>query len=186
MNFISRRTRSVQRPASLALLAVMAATLLGAGNAVAAEGDPMPMVLQNVSLSDISTNYGGICNGGFTTVMKSAAGPNNAVNYLNAAQRCGLKVIMSFPATVNHELGRVCFQRGRDLLGLARTQQGCRHLLPQRHQFAAHHLEIDGSGEADRLGEPTERGPAAGSGLVEWAQNPSSTSPGSSVLSLFV
>ncbi len=39
--------------------------------------------------------------------MKSAAGPNNAVNYLNAAQRCGLKVIMSFPETVNHSLGRV-------------------------------------------------------------------------------
>ena len=107
MNFISRRTRSVQRPASLALLAVMAATLLGAGTAVAAEGDPMPMVLQNVSLSDISTNHGGICNGGFNIVMKSASGPNNAVNYLNAAQRCGLKVIMSFPQTVNHELGRV-------------------------------------------------------------------------------
>ena len=107
MNLISRRTRSVQRPASLALLAVMAATLLGAGSVVAAEGDPMPMVLQNVSLSDVSTNYGGICNGGFNIVMKSASGPNNAVNYLNAAQRCGLKVIMSFPATVNHELGRV-------------------------------------------------------------------------------
>ena len=35
MNLISRRTRSVQRPTGLALLAVMAATLLGAGNAVA-------------------------------------------------------------------------------------------------------------------------------------------------------
>src|SRR5882757_3343853 len=77
MNFISRPTRSVQRPASLALLAVMAATLLGAGTAVAAVNDPIPMVLQNVSLSDISANYGGICNGGFTTVMKSASGPNN-------------------------------------------------------------------------------------------------------------
>ena len=65
------------------------------------------MVLQNVSLEDIVANKGGICNGGFTHVMKSAAGPNNAVNYLNAAQRCGLKVIMSFPETVNHSLGRV-------------------------------------------------------------------------------
>src|SRR4029078_4599940 len=80
MDPISRRTRSVQRPASLAMLAVLAATLLGAGTAVASVGDPMPMVLQNISLSDISTNYGGICNGGFTTVMKSASGPNNAVN----------------------------------------------------------------------------------------------------------
>ena len=100
MNFISRRTRSVQRPAGLALLAVMAATLLGAGNAVAYGTDQTPMVLQNVSLDDIVANKNGICNGGFTHVMKSAAGPTNAVNYLNAAQRCGLKVIMSFPETV--------------------------------------------------------------------------------------
>ena len=107
MNFISRRTFSVQRPAGLALLAVMAATLLGAGNAVAYGTDQTPMVLQNVSLEDIVANKNGICNGGFTHVMKSAAGPNNAVNYLNAAQRCGLKVIMSFPETVNHSLGRV-------------------------------------------------------------------------------
>ena len=74
---------------------------------MAADPDPTPMVLQNVSLADISANYRGICNGGFTHVMKAAAGPNNAINYLNAAQRCGLKVIMSFPATVNHSLGRV-------------------------------------------------------------------------------
>ena len=107
MNFISRRTRSVQRRAGLALLAVMAATLLGAGNAVAYGTAQTPMVLQNVSLEDVLANKGGICNGGFTHVMKSAAGPNNARNYLDAAQRCGLKVIMSFPETVNHSLGRV-------------------------------------------------------------------------------
>lgn len=107
MHFISRRPRSVQRPAGIALSAVMAATLLGAGSAVAYGTDQTPMVLQNVSLEDIVANKNGICNGGFTHVIKSAAGPNNAVNYLNAAQRCGLKVIMSFPETVNHSLGRV-------------------------------------------------------------------------------
>ena len=65
------------------------------------------MVLQNVSLEDIVNNKLGICNGSFTHVMKNAAGPNNAKNYLNAAQKCGLKVIFSFPETVNHSLGRV-------------------------------------------------------------------------------
>ena len=103
----SRPIRSGHRRASLALFGVMAATLLGSGSAVAYGTDQTPMVLQNVSLADITANYNGICNGGFTHVMKAAAGPNNAVNYLNAAQRCGLKVIMSFPETVNHSLGRV-------------------------------------------------------------------------------
>ena len=65
------------------------------------------MVLQNVTLADIVANKRGICNGGFTHVMKNAAGPNNAVNYLNAAQRCGLKVIFAFPDTVNHSSGKV-------------------------------------------------------------------------------
>jgi hypothetical protein len=107
MNITSRRTRTPQSRAGIALLAVMAATLLGAGNAVAYGTDQTPMVLQNVPLADVVANKGGICNGGFTHVMKSAAGPNNARNYLDAAQRCGLKVIMSFPETVNHSLGRV-------------------------------------------------------------------------------
>ncbi|MEP6638128.1 MAG: hypothetical protein ABJC39_02165 [Chloroflexota bacterium] len=101
------RTRSAWRPASLALMGVLAATVLGVGNVAAVQTVPTPMVLQNVSLSDIATNRGGICNGGFTHVMKSAAGPNNARNYLDAAARCGLKVIMSFPETVNQSTGRV-------------------------------------------------------------------------------
>ena len=65
------------------------------------------MVLQNISLADVVANKGGICNGGFNMVMKTASGPNNAINYLNAAQRCGLKVIMSFPDVVNYTTGRV-------------------------------------------------------------------------------
>jgi hypothetical protein len=107
MNLRSRPIRSGHRRARLALFGVMAATLLSSGSAAAYGTDQTPMVLQNVSLADITANYNGICNGGFTHVMKAAAGPNNAVNYLNAAQRCGLKVIMSFPETVNHSLGRV-------------------------------------------------------------------------------
>jgi hypothetical protein len=102
------RTRSTWRSASLALMAVMAVSILGVTNVAAVATDPStPMVLQNISLADVVANKGGICNGGFTHVMKTASGPNNAVNYLNAAQRCGLKVIMSFPDVVNYTTGRV-------------------------------------------------------------------------------
>jgi hypothetical protein len=86
---------------------LLTTTLLGTAN-VAAVGTPTtPMVLQNVSLTDILYNKHGICNGSFTHVMKNAAGPNNAKNYLNAAAKCGLKVIFAFPETVNYSLGRV-------------------------------------------------------------------------------
>ena len=89
-------------------MAVMAVSILGVANVAAVATDPStPMVLQNISLADVVANKGGICNGGFTHVMKTASGPNNAVNYLNAAQRCGLKVIMSFPDVVNYTTGRV-------------------------------------------------------------------------------
>jgi len=66
-----------------------------------------PMVLQNVPLEDIVNNRLGICDGNFTHVIKNAAGPNNVRNYLNAAQKCGLKVIFTFPETINYANGNV-------------------------------------------------------------------------------
>ena len=82
-----------------------AATAAPAQMAVAAAD--VPMVLQNVTLADLLANKRGVCNGGFTHVIKNAAGPNNARNYLNAAQACGLKVIFTFPDTVSYSLGKV-------------------------------------------------------------------------------
>src|SRR5688500_9893241 len=87
--------------------ALLTTTLLGAANVAAAGNASTPMVLQNVSLEDVVNNKLGICNGSFTHVMKNAAGPNNVRNYLNAAQKCGLKVIFTFPETVNYTYGRV-------------------------------------------------------------------------------
>ena len=101
------------RPRHLARLfgplfgALLTTTLLGAANVAAAGNASTPMVLQNVSLEDVVNNKLGICNGSFTHVMKNAAGPNNAKNYLNAAQKCGLKVIFTFPETVNYTTGQV-------------------------------------------------------------------------------
>ena len=116
----SAHPRRLSRFLAPAVLAMLAAASLGSATASAgavlvgtrsayslAAAPTAPMVLQNVSLADIVANKRGICNGGFTHVMKNAAGPNNAVNYLNAAQKCGLKVIFLFPETVNHSTGKV-------------------------------------------------------------------------------
>jgi len=103
------RTSPLGRLISSAVLLLFLATSLGAQapTTQAAARPDAPMVLQNVSLTDIVNNKRGICNGGFTHVIKNAAGPNNARNYLNAAQKCGLKVIYFFPSTVSHSTGRV-------------------------------------------------------------------------------
>lgn len=107
MTDIRSRSRHLGRFLGPLFGALLTTSLLGVANVAAAGDASTPMVLQNVSLEDIVTNKHGICNGSFTHVMKSAAGPTNARNYLNAAQKCGLKVIFSFPETVNHSLGRV-------------------------------------------------------------------------------
>ncbi|MFH1474767.1 MAG: hypothetical protein ABIG85_02805, partial [Chloroflexota bacterium] len=65
------------------------------------------MVLQEVPVWDLEKNTNGICTSGATHVIKNAAGTFNAVNYLNKAQACGLKVIFAFPSTVNYATGVV-------------------------------------------------------------------------------
>ena len=106
---IDLNPRSGRWPRAVAplFLAILAATTLGSATVAAAGPEPAPMVLQNVSLADIVANKRGICNGGFTHVIKNGAGANNVKNYLNAAQTCGLKVILHFPETVNHTTGTV-------------------------------------------------------------------------------
>ena len=120
MTYPTTRSRRLSRFLAPAILATLAAASLGSATAsagvvpiasksVAATVSlpSAPMVLQNVTLADLVANKRQICNGGFTHVMKNAAGPNNARNYLNAAQKCGLKVIFVFPDTVNYTTGRV-------------------------------------------------------------------------------
>ena len=63
------------------------------------------MVLQEVPVWDLERNTNGICTSGATHVIKNAAGTFNAVNYLNKAQACGLKVIFAFPSTINYGTG---------------------------------------------------------------------------------
>jgi hypothetical protein len=123
MSLRTSRLYRAGRLATSALVVLLSLGMLG-GSTAGAVSDPLdagaatpgqlaaastetPMVLQNVTLADLVANKRGICNGGFTHVIKTAAGPNNARNYLNAAEACGLKVIFSFPDTVKYSLGKV-------------------------------------------------------------------------------
>jgi hypothetical protein len=66
-----------------------------------------PIVIQEVPTADLQANTNGICTMGATLVLKNAQGTFNAINYLNVAQACHLKVIFSFPDTVDYATGTV-------------------------------------------------------------------------------
>lgn len=83
------------------LLGVLGAT--GASAAITYPTDA-PMILQGVPWQDLRANTHGICNGQFTHVIKNvaaSASTTSAVNYLNEAKKCGLKVIFHFSATIS-------------------------------------------------------------------------------------
>lgn len=99
---------------ALALLAVAAAPVAGmtattrTARLSSDRGAAAPYtVLQEVPVWDLQANTNGICRLGATAVIKNAQGTFNATNYLNYAQACGLKVIFSFPDTVNYSTGTV-------------------------------------------------------------------------------
>ncbi len=105
------RTRPRLAGALLLGSALLVGTLgspVGAGAVVA---PPYPttaaLVVQEVPVYDLEHNTNGICTSGATHVIKNAAGTFNAINYLNKAQACGLKVIFAFPSTVNYATGVV-------------------------------------------------------------------------------
>ena len=91
-----------------ALLVGTLGSPLGA-SAVVAPASPAgtALVLQEVPVWDLEQNTNGICSSGATHVIKNAAGTFNAVNYLDKAQACGLKVIFAFPETVSYTAGVV-------------------------------------------------------------------------------
>lgn len=101
------------RPRFPIALAAVGALLVGAlgspagASAVVTYPTTAPMVLQEVPVWDLEQNTNGICHSGATHVIKNAAGTFNAINYLNKAQACGLKVIFAFPDTVNYSTGVV-------------------------------------------------------------------------------
>jgi hypothetical protein len=90
----------------LALAVASLATLSGSARPAAAATPVVdaPMILQSIPWQDLRANRHGICNGAFQVVIKNvSAGATlrSARNYLNEAQKCGLKVIFHFSATIS-------------------------------------------------------------------------------------
>src|SRR5439155_10263737 len=99
----ARLRRLLRYPAAAALVASLAGGSIGAIPASAAltYSTDTPMILTNVSPEDLLANVRGVCNGQFNIVVRNVLGPTNALNYLNAAQHCGLKAVLFFQSTVS-------------------------------------------------------------------------------------
>ena len=98
------------RLSHLKRLAIAAATVaclggssIGALPAAATTANPTdaPMILNNVPPEDLLANTRGVCDGSFNIVIRAAATASGALSYLNAAQHCGLKVVLSFSTTTS-------------------------------------------------------------------------------------
>ena len=91
----------------LAAAAVLAAGLGGSAlvatsaGAVTTYPTTAPMILNNVSPTDLAANYRGVCSGSFQLVVRGVSSASNALNYLNAAQRCGLKAVLYLAPAVS-------------------------------------------------------------------------------------
>jgi hypothetical protein len=92
--------RPFRRIARLAAAAVLVAGVTGGTVGVSSAGavttypTTAPMILNNVSPADLLANYRGICNGSFQVVIRGISSATNALTYLDAAQRCGVKAVL--------------------------------------------------------------------------------------------
>lgn len=84
-----------------ALLLLGSLGVVGTASATVSYSTTTPMILHNVTPEDLTANKNGVCSGHFTHVIRNVLGVTNATNYLNVAQRCGLKVILYFSSTVS-------------------------------------------------------------------------------------
>lgn len=116
-----RGTRSAAFACAIVLLILASGGAIGRDVVVRGRDVGTAMVLQNVTLTDLGANTHGICNGSFTHVMKNSAGASNALNFLDMAAACGLKVILFFPETANHSTGVVYPSRVAYWAGLVKN-----------------------------------------------------------------
>jgi hypothetical protein len=98
-----RLSRLFRLQLAAALVASVAGSTMAVGSAAATinYSTDTPMILTNVPPADLLNNTRGICNGAFNIVVRNVLGPTNALNYLNAAQHCGLKAVLYFQSTVS-------------------------------------------------------------------------------------
>jgi hypothetical protein len=104
---IARLARRLGDPRGL--IAILAAALAFAGSpaaparAMVVATAEAPMILQGLLWADLVNNRGGVCNGTFNLVIKNMPATTTTTtlkNYLDAAQKCGLKVIFHFTNTI--------------------------------------------------------------------------------------
>jgi hypothetical protein len=87
----------------LAVALVVPSSIAAAGTASATitYSTDTPMILSGVRPEDLAANKYGVCDGSFTHVIRNVGTTAGALIYLDAAQRCGLKVILYFSTTVS-------------------------------------------------------------------------------------
>lgn len=103
MTVSTARRRPLTRFVTALLTASLAMTVFGAvgTTAVSTYSTGTKMILHNVPPEDLLANTGGVCDGSFDIVIRAVGSLSGAQRYLDAAQRCGLKVVFSFSTTTN-------------------------------------------------------------------------------------
>ena len=94
------------RPRRLGLAILVAGLAMGSFGSVATSAattysPATPMILNSVPPEDLLANTHGICDGSFKIVIRSVAGTAGALRYLDAAQKCGVKAVLSFSTTTS-------------------------------------------------------------------------------------
>lgn len=78
-------------------------------------------ILQEVPTADLLNNTNGICHSGANIVIKNAQGTFNRTYYAQVATACGLRVIWSFPDTVDYSTGTIYPTRVATLVKQVKT-----------------------------------------------------------------
>ena len=94
------RIRLVALAAALAVAGVATPRAAGTASAAVTYKTTTPMVLHSVTTVDLAANKNGVCTGRFTHVVKNVNDANALKPFLDAAAKCGLKVIFHFSQTI--------------------------------------------------------------------------------------
>ncbi len=103
MNESTGTRRTLSRLATGLLTAALAVGVFGATGATAtvSYSTDTQMILHNVPPADLLANTRGVCNGQFQLVIRNVGTWSGARAYLDAAQHCGLKVILHYSPTIS-------------------------------------------------------------------------------------
>jgi hypothetical protein len=103
MTISTTASRVVTRFATGLLTASLAMGAFGATGATAATtySTNTAMILQNVPPEDLRANTRGVCDGAFNIVFRNVGTVTGALQYLDAAKACGLKVVLFFSTTTS-------------------------------------------------------------------------------------